>query len=231
MEKLLLIAGNSFKYLNSVYIAVMNLNIFKPGQAVKDAIEHPNFVLAMILVLLPSIVAFVAKMNFSEQALAGALGPIVVNAVTFFLLVLVVFVLCKLVGSKSNKSFDGLFSALSLMKIVSLAVVLLSLVAMPLTLSPEAAEFSREKAESKNPGLLEIQVGTFIEENPDAVNMPVLGAFLFITLLFLIFALDLVFTAVKEFTGAKWVTALVITIVAFIIQGILLAIVNGTPML
>jgi len=209
----------------------MNLNIFKPGQAVRDAIEHPNFVLALILVLLPSLAALIGKMNFEEQILMGAVYPIVLTFITFFLLSLVVFVLCKLVGGKSNKSFVGLFSALSLIKIVSLVIVVLSLVAMPLILSPEASKFMQERAENRNSGAMVIQAGEFFEENPNAVNLPVLGAFLFITLLFVIFALDLVYTAVKEFTGAKWVTALVVTIVAFVIQGTILAIVNGAPIL
>ena len=209
----------------------MDINILRPGHAVKDAIERPNLALALILVLIPVVVAFAARMDFSEKALVAAVYPIVASVVTFFLLTIVIFVLCRLVGSKEKKGFAGLFSALSLVKIVSLIIVLLSLVAMPLVLSPKATAFLEEKAESRNSGLVAVQAEQFFEENPDSFNMPVFGAFLFVTLLLLIFALDLVYTAIKEFTGAKWLTALVLTIVAFIVQGTLLAIVNGAPVL
>jgi hypothetical protein len=209
----------------------MNLNIFRPEQAVMDAIERPNFVLALILVLLPSLAAIIGRMDFGEKFLVGSIYSIVLSFIAFFLLTLTVFVLCKLVGGKAGKRFAGLFSALSLIKIVSLIVVVLSLIATPLILSPQAMEFLEERAEARNSGAMALQAGQFFEENPDAVNLPVFGAFAFITLLLLIFALYLVYTAIKVFTGTKWVTALVLTIVTFVIQGTLLAIINGAPVL
>lgn len=201
----------------------MNLNVLRPRQAVESAFEKPSLLLAFILVLLPALASIAGRMLYGVQVKPGnAIYGIVLSYVTFFALALVVFALAWLWKKQATKGkFVAFFCALSLVKVVSLAIVLLSFLTMPLYLSPGAMQAGLQAAGSANSEMATAQISDFIASNPAAVNLPVFYAFLLIAALLTVFGIYLIYLCVKRLGEGKRLASILITVIALIVLGLL----------
>jgi len=201
----------------------MNLNILKPGKAVDSAFEKPSFLLALALVLLPVLASVAGRVVYGVAVEANdVIYGIIMAYISFFIPVLVVFVLGMVVDRQKTKGkFIGLFSALSLARLVSLAIVVLSLVTLPLVLSPEAMSLGLQAGKSAGYAMMLSQISQFVESNPNAINWPVFNAFIAVGLILTLWGIYLIYKSVKKLTESKPIAAILITIVAFIIAGAL----------
>jgi len=200
----------------------MNLNILKPGQAVESAFKKPNIPLALLLVLLPSLAFIGGRMAYGVQVLDRALYEIVLGYVSFFVLVLVVLALGIIANRKKIAGkMPGLISALSLLQIIALATLILSFALLPLVASPATIEFAVQAGKSASTEMTVAQVEEFLLENPEAVNFTALAVFLAIGLALSVLGLYMLYLTAKKLTESRTLTALLITIVAIIVIGLL----------
>ena len=117
----------------------MNLNIFKPGQAVDSAFEKPNLTIAMILVLLPTLAFLGGLMLYGFDISGYAIFEIAIAYIIFFILGLVVYATGIIFnGEKAKKQFLEVLSATALLQIVSLIFIILSFLTINLVFSPAA---------------------------------------------------------------------------------------------
>jgi hypothetical protein len=186
-----------------------------PSKAIQSAFEKPNIAIALVLVLLPSIVFLAGLALYGIDIAPFAAYEIVIGFVTFFVLALVVFALGLIFdGKRASGRFLGTFCALSLMQIVSLAFVLLSLIATSMVFSPDAIEFSK-RAGSFN------QVSTFLALNPGSVNVAAFGVFLAISACLIVAGIYLLYRAIRSLTETRAFTALILAIITLIILGLI----------
>ncbi|MDO8647293.1 MAG: hypothetical protein Q7R70_02655 [Candidatus Diapherotrites archaeon] len=112
-----------------------------PKQTVQNALDHPSIIIAVILVLLPWIVSFIAafflvgKLDFSPQSM-------LVEIIVFFIIAFLIFLIGKELGNKDKKLFEGVVSAYSLVQLVSLIFIILSVVF--LILNPQIVSIIKE---------------------------------------------------------------------------------------
>jgi len=200
----------------------MNVNILKPGKAVESCFEKPNILLAVVLVLLPTIAYIVSGMLYGVQILDSGVMQLVLGFVKFFTLVLVVLAMGLLFDSKKARGkIAGLFSALALIQIIGLLAVLLSALLIPIVFSQDAIGFASKATMGADQARIQMQVQQFVESNPDAVNLPMFGVSLVIAIILLIWGFYLGYLAIKRFTETKPLTAIILALIAFTIMGAL----------
>jgi len=201
----------------------MNLNVLQPKKAVESAFKKPNVPLALILVVLPSLASIASSIVFGAPfKVENAVYSIVLAYVAFFVLAFVIFALVAILkGSEAKGKMAGYLSALSLVKIASLAIVLLSVVAIPLCFSPAAMNAVAAAANETSPGIAVGMAAAFVEENPNAINWPLFSVFLAIAAIILILGAYLVFLGIKKLSNTGWLGAVALAIIAFIIMGVL----------
>ncbi len=200
----------------------MNLNLLKPKQAVESAFQKPNIAIALVLVLLPALGSIAGKMVFGLPALNSAAYFIATGYVRFFVLVLVAFALSLVLNAKAAKGkLLGLFSALSLTQAIALAIIILSVLSAPAYLSPAAMNAIANAAQSPDPNVQYQLISEFVEENSNAVNIPILSFFLLTSLGLLIAALYVTYLSIKKTAECRTLAAALLTIIAFTIIGLL----------
>lgn len=192
----------------------MNINILHPSKAVDSAFEKPNIAIALVLVLLPSL-AFLGGLAFyGEDVLSYAVYEVVLAYVTFFALALIVFALGLLFdGKRAKGKFAGTICALSLLQIIYLAFSLLSLIAMPLVLSPAAIEFAKHAGAD--------QTGEFLTLNPGAANLAIFAFFLAIGACLIAWGIYILYRCIRKLAETRAFTALILAIITLIIIGLL----------
>jgi len=200
----------------------MNLNILLPGEAVESAFKKPSLLTALVLVLLPAIASIAAKMLFGVQiGLENAAYGIVLSYVGFFALAIIAFALAWILNNQATKGkFVPFFCALSLVKIISLVIVLLSFLTMPLYLSPEAMQMALQAGNSANGEMAVAQASNFLASNQGAVNLPVFAAFLLIGALLTVYGIYVLYLCIKGLAGGKKLSSILITVIALIILGL-----------
>lgn len=202
----------------------MNLNVLRPGNAVKSCFEKPSLVLALVLALLPSLVVLGGKAMYGVSVSETALETIVLGYVRFFALFLVILAMGLLLEFKKARSrMLGLFSSLSLLQILQLAFAIVSLIAMPLILSPETIDFALKAGQSPNSDMVFGQIQEFVALNPEAGNPAGLVALTLIGLAITVWGIYLLYKTTKAFLESKGVTAILLTVIALIIMGALTA--------
>ncbi len=201
----------------------MNLNILHPGKAVEAAFEKPSLFVALVLILLPSLASSAGRMLYAAPVdLSGALYGIVLAYVSFFVLALVIFFLAWLVNRQATKGrFAAFFCALSLIKVASLVIVLISFLTMPLYLSEGAMEVALQAGKSSSPEMAAMQLSDFVAANPEAVNLAVLVVLLAITFIISLWAVYLIFKSIKTLAQTGRLAAIALTVIALIIVGLL----------
>jgi len=99
--------------------------------------------LALILIAVPTFISLLGRIAFGADILSTALDEFVIAFVTFFVLLIVVFLLGMVLDvKKARGKFLGLFSALALLQIIALVVVILSILTISFAFSPEAVQFA-----------------------------------------------------------------------------------------
>ncbi len=201
----------------------MDFNILKPKKAVEAAFEKPNIGIALILVLLPALVAIAE--SFVRQGafdLEGAVSGIVLAYLAFFLLAIIIFLLGFLVNPKAVKGkAAGLLTSLSLIQIISLFVIVLSIATMPLVISSQAMEMLSTASSAPSQEIRAVNIGNFLAQNPAAINIPVLGILLAITFAAFVLGIYLIYLSVRKLTGSRKLVALLFTLIAMLILGLL----------
>ncbi len=204
----------------------MNVNIFSPGKAVDSAFEKPNLVLALILVLLSSLAFLGSRMALGIDVSSQAAYAIVFGFIEFFVFFLVALAIGLLLDFKKAKAkMLGLFSALSLVQVIWLIVMLLSIAFIPLSFSPKTVEFARNIGPATDEQRLWTQTEAFVNENPDAVNLPVFSAFLVIGLVLLAWGFYLNYLVLRRLTETKAVSSLFLTLIFWLVSGTLFLII------
>jgi len=200
----------------------MNLNILHPGKAVESAFEKPNILLALILVLLPPLASIAGKMVYGVDATGTAAYEIMTAYVTFFALLLVIYTLAMLFDAKKTKGkFTGAFSALALIQLTQLSIIIISLLAIPLIFQPETIAFAKQASQSASTEAALTQLAMHIEENPGAINTTNLAAFMLLAAGIATGGIILLYSCIKKLTEARTLPAVLLTIAAIIILGLL----------
>lgn len=201
----------------------MNLNIFQPRKAVESAFKKPNLALAMAIVLLPILASLASRAAFGVSlAVENAVIEIALAYFSFFLLALIVFGLALILKSRETKGkAAGFLSALSLMATAQLAIVLLSAVAILLCFSPAAMNAATAAGNVGDSQIAANLMQYFVEQNPTAVNVPLL--MVFVAIAFAIFVLEvyLIYLAVKRLAGTGVLGGLALAFIGLLIWGIL----------
>ncbi|MFA4855470.1 MAG: YIP1 family protein [archaeon] len=193
----------------------MNLNILHPSKAVDSAFEKPSIPIALVLVLLPSLAFLCGLIVYGQDISSFAVYEIILAYVTFFVLVLIVFALGLLFdGKKAKGKFAGTICALSLLQIVSLAFSVLSLIAIPLVLSPEAIQFAGHASGTD-------QISEFLTLNPSAINFAALAVFLAISACLIVWGIYILYKGIRKLTETRAFTSLILAIITLIILGLL----------
>ena len=104
---------------------------------------------------------------------------------------------------------------------MQLIFVVISIVSIPLLLSPEAIDFARMAGKSSNETVVINQVTEFVEANPDAANLFAMAVFLVIGAVLALWGVYITYRCIKRLLDSKPITALLLTIVAFAIIGAL----------
>ena len=192
----------------------MNLNIFKPGQAVDAAFEKPNLAIALVLVLLPSLAFLGGQMLYGFDVSGYAIFEIVLAYVMFFILGLVVYAVGIVFnGEKAKNQLLQVLSAVSLLQIVSLIFVVLSFLTMNLVFSPETIEFA---VSAENPN----QIGGFIAANPGSVNLVFFAIFTIIAIALIALGIYILYKCIRKITKTRAFTSLVLAAIILFILGI-----------
>lgn len=201
----------------------MQLNILKPKDAVASAFEKPNLLIALVLVLLPAIVSILGRIPFGATVDAsGAAEGIILTYVRFFELAIIIFVLAMIVNREKAKGmFLGTLAGLSLAQIVSLVVVILSFIALPIVFSQEAIDVGVQAGKSANMERTVYQIVEFLEENPDAVNLGALYAFMAITIALVLWGIYIQYHVVRKLTESRVLVVLLLLAITYILTGVL----------
>ncbi len=198
----------------------MNLNILSPGKAVSSAFEKPNVALALGLVLAAAIVwlgmiAALKKTVSIELAVSG----IASSFVFFIVFVLIIFALCFILNRKVLKGkFSGLLSALALLQIIWIVGYIISTIAFSVIPANVAAELGNVEGDVFAAAA---QVNQILSANIDSINIPLFYALLAITALIELFGFYIMCITVKKATDSGAIAAILVSLVAFIIIGLL----------
>jgi len=193
----------------------MNLNIFKPGQAVDSAFEKPNLTIALLLVLLPTLAFLGGLMLYGFDILEYAIFEIVLAYVIFFILGLVVYATGIIFnGEKAKSQLLEVLSATALLQIVSLIFIVLSFLTINLIFSPAAIEFATT---AENPN----QIGGFIAANPGSVNLVFFAILTIIAIALITLGIYILYKTIRKITETRAFTSLVLAAVILFILGII----------
>ncbi len=193
----------------------MNLNIFKPAQAVESAFEKPNLAIALLLVLLPTIAFLAGLMLYGFDVLGFVVYEIVVAYVIFFILGLIVYATGIIFnGEKAKTQLLEVLSATALLQIVSLIFVILSFLTINLVFSPEAIEFATT-AENLD------QTGGFIAANPGSVNLIFFAISTIIAIALIALGIYILYKIIRKLTETRAFTSLILAAIILFILGII----------
>lgn len=115
------------------------MNIFKVSRSVEDNFEKPNIGLALVIVLVPAIIAAIgyAAGNWSIDWAEFAVQHIVLRYVLFFVLAAMLFAIGIAFHRKSREGlFAGIVSALGLFYVFAIIIAIISQVAQRLVFTP-----------------------------------------------------------------------------------------------
>lgn len=200
----------------------MNINIFRPGKAVESAFENPNILLALALVLLPSLASIAGRMAYGIDATGNAIYEIALAYITFFVLLLVVFALGLILDAKKTKGkFVSVFSALSLIQVTQLLIIVVSFLVVPLVFSPETIAFAIQASQASDTGMATLQLTEYVSETPGAVNVPILGFVAIAGTAIALLGMYILYLCIKKLTETRTITAAMLTLVALVILGLL----------
>lgn len=108
----------------------MNLNVLRPGNSVKSAFESPGVLLALVLVIIPSVFAAISYfLNGADVEWdVFAWEFIAKKYILFFVLAFLIFISGKLLNQKKQSvSLKGIISALGLIYVIAIIMAVLSL--------------------------------------------------------------------------------------------------------
>lgn len=197
----------------------MNLNVFKPKQAVESAFSAPNPGLAIALVFVSSILALVPPLLRGEEIVAFAVNVFASSYLSFFVLAILIYVVAFVLKGKAAVSgkFSGIVSGLGLIQILVIVWLIISIIPALGVISPEV--------ESVFHGALS---GEFTSgELADAVfeigtaNALVLGLFLVVGLITLVVNLIILYFVVSKLFNYKLILNIVMMAILLIILGLL----------
>jgi len=193
----------------------MNLNIFKPEQAVESAFEKPNLAIALLLVLLPTLAFLGGLMLYGFDISEFAIYEIVLAYIIFFILGLIIYATGIIFnGEKAKNQLLEVLSATALLQLVSLIFIVLSFLTINLVFSPAAIEFAIT-AENTD------QISNFITANPGAVNPIFFAIFTIIAIALVILGIYILYKTIRNITETRAFTSLVLTAVILFILGII----------
>ena len=191
-----------------------------PKKTVQAALDFPNIITAVILLVLPWIVGTIAvtvlnlQFDFKSNAARMALAVVI-----FFIQAGIIYALARNFGNKGKNLFEGVVSALSLTQIAAIILAIFAFVV--LALNPQIISL----ANKWNAG--ELLSTDLVEQSFTALTAnPISGIILLIAGLALVAYLGLQvlylnFLAVHESTKTSAVGSIVLMVIVLVIAGIL----------
>ena len=197
----------------------MKINLFKPKESVQSAVDRPDPRTALLLVLLPPLVAIIGFFwqGFPINPVQGiwSFARSIINWILISATVYVILYFFK--GKEIKGKFGAISSALSLLWIVNLLLSILGLVFFPIVFSPEIVSEAKLLATGQTEVEdFVLETSRIIENNPGAARFEfgliamVIGAFL------ALYSFYLVFLLVRDLNRGKIVSNLAITLVCLI---------------
>ncbi|MDO8537454.1 MAG: YIP1 family protein [archaeon] len=197
------------------------LGIFlSPRKEIAEAIDNPNMLMAIVLVLLPTLVGYMALVNYGFEQnqiifVFSLLSEIAFWILTALIIALIVFLFKR---ESLKQKFAGILAALSLLKVVGLLLTLL-IVSMPLALPPNLTNsFIQLEKGNLSPNEFVAQFNNVLASNPETINETALFVLLGFTVLLIIFSLWLYYEIISQLmhssipkTVLAWLIILIIT--------------------
>lgn len=194
----------------------MQFNILNPKKAVQSAVDRPDMIKGLVLVLIPAFLAAagIVVMGFSI-GISGFLWSVVRSVLNWLLLSVILYVVLIVVkGRFISGKFKSIASALSLVWIVLSIFFIVGFVLMPLVV-PQGV-FNELRA-LQNGELTQSQytdnINSIVEQNADALSETLGLALAIVAMLLVAWMIYLIFLVVADLYQAGFFKNAVVTLV------------------
>lgn len=191
-----------------------------PKKTVHDSFDLPSIPIAIILVLLPVILwgIFLLVLGIPPDYFVLAVGA-VVALLEWVVFSAIVFACAKAFGKNPEASFTGTATAVSLLKVIAIAITVLSFIV--LLVVPNAVDAARaEQKGISTPEQTYSIISTAANQLPE-FTLWAIGAIIVIMFIFGLFALYLMYSIVSEAFKLTAFKHIILTIIFLIIFGLL----------
>jgi len=177
----------------------MSFNIFKPGFAVRDSLEHPNLAKALLPVIVLSLLTIGSailiglRLDLFQQGalLARNIGELVFTAVAFYL------VAYLFEGKKIEGKFTGIVSAISLKWVLLIILWFIGFIAFSALISPELSTAMVDTINSGNAEGIE-EVSSLLSSSISDSIIPLVLGLLILTFGLYLWGLYIYYKIVSE---------------------------------
>ena len=197
---------------------------FSPRKEIQEAIDNPNMVVAFILVLLPTLVGFLALTNFGFEQDQIVFLLSLLSEIAFWILTALVIALAVFLAKKESmkQKFTGILAALSLLKVIGLVLTLL-IVSMPLALPPNLTNsFIQLQKGNLSPNEFVNQFNTQLTTNPDTISEAPLYVLIVFTVILALYGLWLYYEIVSQLLHSSKLKTLIVWLIILIITAVLI---------
>lgn len=199
------------------------LNVFfSPRKEIQEAIENPNMVMAIILVLLPSLVGFMALVNYGFPQNQTTFVLSLLSEIAFWILTaLVLAIVVFLVKKESLKQkFSGILAALSLLKVVGLILTLL-IISAPLALPPNLTQsFIQLEKGNLSPNEFVNNFNAQLTSNPETINETALTVIMVFSVILIVYGLWLYYEIVSQLLHSSKILTLIVWLIIAVLTAI-----------
>lgn len=198
----------------------MNLNVLSLHNSIESAFEKPNVLLALVLVIVPVLIAalFYLFTGALVDWAAFALEQVVKRYVLFFVLAVLVFAIGLVFNNKEMRGrFAEVVSALGLIYVIAIIIALISLLS-PLLLAP--GFFSAVQNFAKSGTVEELSTNILFLQSvmPQGINLGLLTVFLIAGLILLLYQLVIFYKIISFVSKQKpWINLALLVLLLFII--------------
>lgn len=193
---------------------------YSPKNTVKDAIEHPSIKLAVILVLLPLIIAAIGSHLFGFHVRIDSLIiKFIAEIILWLVTALVLLIIIYFFGMKQIRTkFSGIITALSLVKVILSLFLLIAILMLPLSISSEIIH-SFAEFEDGEIGVNELSanISEELNNNPNAFNPVIFMLFVLIGLILFLLTLYVYYCIISVSSGFSMAKNIIVWIAFMVI--------------